>query len=47
MAHAVDQGAKVILGPAEGARGNRIVFLAGDNMGDTIVELLETPNSNA
>ena len=40
--HAVNQGAKIILGPTEGARGKRIVFLAGDEMGGTIIELLET-----
>ena len=42
VAHAVNQGAKIILGPTEGARGKRIVFLAGDEMGGTIIELLET-----
>lgn len=42
VSHAVNQGAKIILGPTEGARGKRIVFLAGDGMGGTIIELLET-----
>ena len=41
VAHAVAQGAKVILGPTAGARNKRIVFLAGDDLGGTIVELLE------
>ena len=42
VAHAAAQGAKIILGPTEGARGKRIVFLAGDEMGGTIIELLES-----
>ncbi len=42
VSHAVKQGAKIILGPTEGARGKRIVFLAGDEMGGTIIELLES-----
>ena len=42
VSHAVNQGAEVILGPTEGARDKRIVFLAGDEMGGTIIELLET-----
>lgn len=42
VAHAVKQGAQIILGPTEGARGKRIVFLAGDEMGGTIIELLES-----
>ena len=42
VSHAVNQGAKIILGPTEGARGKRIVFLAGDEMGGTIIELLES-----
>ena len=42
VAHAVAQGAQIILGPTEGARGKRIVFLAGDEMGGTIIELLES-----
>ena len=41
LAHAVAEGAQIILGPTEGARGKRIVFLAGDEMGGTIIELLE------
>jgi methylmalonyl-CoA epimerase len=47
VAAAVEQGAQVILGPTEGARGKRIVFLAGDELGGTIIELLETPASTA
>ena len=47
VATAVEQGAQVILGPTEGARGKRIVFLAGDELGGTIIELLETPASTA
>ncbi len=47
VATAVEQGAQVILGPTEGARGKRIVFLAGDELGGTIIELLETPVSTA
>ena len=47
VAAAVEQGAQVILGPTEGARGKRIVFLAGDELGGTIIELLETPVSTA
>ncbi len=47
LAHAVEQGAQVILGPTEGARGKRIAFLAGVELGGTIVELLETPASTA
>ena len=39
---AVDQGAKVIFGPTEGARGKKIVFLDGDMFGGTIIELLES-----
>ena len=42
VAHAVKEGAQIILGPTEGARGKRIVFLAGDEMGGTIIELLES-----
>ena len=41
VARAVKEGAQIILGPTEGARGKRIVFLAGDGMGGTIIELLE------
>ena len=47
VAAAVEQGAQVILGPTEGARGKRIVFLTGDELGGTIIELLETPASTA
>ena len=47
VAAAVEQGAQVILGPTEGARGKRIVFLTGDELGGTIIELLETPVSTA
>lgn len=47
VAAAVEQGAQVILGPTEGARGKRIVFLTGDELGGTIIELLETPTSTA
>ncbi len=42
VAHAVKEGAQIILGPTEGARGKRIVFLAGDQLGGTIIELLES-----
>ena len=42
VSHAVKEGAQIILGPTEGARGKRIVFLAGDQMGGTIIELLES-----
>lgn len=42
VAHAVKEGAQIILGPTEGARGKRIVFLAGDEMGGSIIELLES-----
>ena len=47
VATAVKQGAQVILGPTKGARGKRIVFLTGDELGGTIIELLETPVSTA
>ena len=43
MAKAIKNGARVILGPTEGARGKRIVFLYGITLGGTIVELLESP----
>lgn len=43
MAKAIKNGARVILGPTEGARGKRIVFLDGITLGGTIVELLESP----
>ncbi len=43
IANAVENGAQVILGPTEGARGKRIVFLDGITLGGTIVELLESP----
>ena len=43
MANAIKNGARVILGPTEGARGKRIVFLDGITLGGTIVELLESP----
>ena len=43
IANAVENGARVILGPTEGARGKRIVFLDGITLGGTIVELLESP----
>ena len=42
VARAVKEGAQILLGPTEGARGKRIVFLAGDEMGGTIIELLES-----
>jgi len=43
ISNAVKNGAQVILGPTEGARGKRIVFLDGITLGGTIVELLESP----
>ena len=43
IAKAIKNGARVILGPTEGARGKRIVFLDGITLGGTIVELLESP----
>ena len=43
ISNAVENGAQVILGPTEGARGKRIVFLDGITLGGTIVELLESP----
>ncbi len=36
---AESRGARVVLGPTDGARGRRIVFLAGDELGGSIVEL--------
>ena len=43
IVNAIENGARVILGPTEGARGKRIVFLDGITLGGTIVELLESP----
>lgn len=43
VANAVRNGVRVLLGPTEGARGKRIVFLDGISLGGTIVELLESP----
>lgn len=40
LAHALDQGAKLLLAPTIGARGRRIAFLEGDGLGGTILELV-------
>lgn len=40
LAHALDQGAKLLLAPTTGARGRRIAFLEGDGLGGTILELV-------
>ena len=43
LAHAVEQGAKLLLAPTIGARGRRIAFLEGDGLGGTILELVASP----
>ena len=43
--HALQQGVKLLLAPTIGARNRRIAFLEGDELGGTIVELVEVPNS--
>jgi len=47
LAHALDQGAKLLLAPTIGARGRRIAFLEGEGLGGTIVELVASSETGA
>lgn len=46
LAHALDQGAKLLLAPTTGARGKRIAFLDGDGLGGTILELVASSKAD-
>lgn len=46
LAHALDQGAKLLLAPTTGARGRRIAFLEGEGLGGTILELVASSKAD-